>query len=252
MEMLTIENTYNYRPYYRDDSTTNRKYTIKYILKTGATWKNDIDEAIIRISIPENDNSYYFFDKRWGGRFRKFEVNTNSDPTNIYEEKGILFYEWIYHDLEPDFDIELSYEYSDWATYDDNFDNIPISFFVLERFLPKYFELNDKNILTNNASFFENLNDSNFLSEIYLPAIYEYIVNDGKSEITPENKLAVIRFSINCIYALNGYIFNTDMVRDLFNEFSWYEPLTKEPQIIGEELILLDKFKELRAELQNI
>lgn len=250
-EAIIITDIFNYTPLKDESSTMDRSYTINYILKSGATWKDRIGKAVIRIYIPEEPDFCYFFDPQYAGRFRKFQIISDPHPSTILYDDGQTVYEWEFFDLEPDFDIKLAYEYSDRGMYSQGIDFFAISSSGIEAILNDY--MIDKNYESKSTdpAFFTTLNDKVFFRNHYLPAIYDYITLENYSFLNDEKRLLYIRFAINSIYAVNNYKFSTEPMQKLFNNFTWYEAKTANPRIDGYDEELLQRFKELRTQLSD-
>ena len=164
-----------------------------YILVTGALWKGRIDNIDIYVDFPRP--------AAWPNIF--------ASPGNYYYNgEGI---EWHFEDLEPDFNLLVSYvEY------------------------PESFEIKDEYYMPRRANHHDDyIWDDYFYWIDTFP--YEYDMEQLQlHQIRDVEKMRTIvrhmkeagRCIANEIYARNGYIFKEKKWKDLFEEALWYSPDT--------------------------
>jgi hypothetical protein len=247
-ETKDVSNSFKYIPEVWTDSIANRAYTVEYVLETGSLWKDAIGQATIQIAIPSSRESYYFFDRAFNGRFRRFSVEATPLGYDSIVSDGHLEIAWKFNEIEPNFNIKVKYGWQDF--YTQGIDNIAISRFVLVD-LYNSIILGQKVGATDLFKDFYSSLSKSFFSESYVPAIVEHLKELSANAASAEDTNAIVpltRFAINAIYALEGYTFSSREWNGLFKGFAWYRGMTTNPVFDAREQSLLAELKAIRGD----
>ncbi|MEN8118937.1 MAG: hypothetical protein ABFS35_01235 [Bacteroidota bacterium] len=244
-EKKTVINKFKQGFGYGGDNMGRSWEDFTYVLETGAGWKGVIEKAKIQfIMNPETDLSldidtfidinYMFNDNI----FHQTKVMNgwffNPKPTKVDNDKKKIT--WEFHNLEPDFNIELikKIDYEILKSYD---------------FYKHIDSLSSCIILNDTAKFNQYLNYLKGKPEIFkvdkelCERIYTEYGRMFDSEHKLENYMNLknkTRHIINAMAALNGYEFSNGNWLKVFSLFNWYTPKTKNPQYNAEHKMIIN------------
>lgn len=234
-ETITVTNIYNQAPNSFADNIGNSNKHIKYILKTGAAWKSDIDKANLHFYLDVNQFSkknYEYLENidldesSYKGEFLKFYIHSNYKTTTISNKGDYYLCQWNLSNIEPDKDLEVDWGY---RTYNLNTKEL-IS--LIQSVKGKQIA----NDLLQYKVFFEEMQDARVYYD-YIIALSKCKLSSGFSEGNNLDKA----FLINSLYALKGYKFNNTEWTDYFNLFKWYNANNTSPWFSYEEKDIIEK-----------
>lgn len=221
---------------------------ISYILKTGASWKGNIQNATVRFELEPTDLNYYtdtIIAKRYGimptdGYCYTVEINGwnfSPEPTTIDHENSIIT--WELRDFKPDFDIHIRQskscvEMQECFDFVDDFDILAL--YITNNEKDKFEKYIEK--LRKKKYLFKNQKEN--CAKMYIQYAEDIIarVDTVNNQTLLKSK---IRHIVNGLAAIRGYIFKNEQWASMFGLFTWYEPVTGKPHYTAAELEIIDQ-----------
>ena len=225
-ESKIINYTYYQAPM-EDFWNTGMATAYRYILKTGATWKNPIKNAHItmiipyRCELPPFQNKVMHYTPHDGiTYFDSINYKITPEPDIITTNWGKFIIEWNFKNLIPTEDINVVYSCS-------------IGFYLPD--LVTAIDSENLKLFEDDFNTIKDFHDKDrFLSFI---VTLGYAVKEHDSISGATN---LMRFVINGMNALNGYKFKVKFWRDFFTQFKWYKPTVDKVEFTGADKIFVN------------
>lgn len=244
-EKLVINDSYNQKISWSSSPIENIK-TLNYVIKSGATWKNGIENGEFEFYFSkkqkEDDNkdvygiNRYFQEIDEGGYFSlvKNSVYSNIPIQKIEENKEYVILKYHLQNSFPNEDIKITIKNKN-SDYDKLFGNIQ--------------GIGSESFYINNKDFFEEMQ---FIESFksFIVALAELKLSEKEykkdGEYYEYYGNTKIRFIINGMSALDGYKFKNEPWKSFYERFNWYK--NNNNKLTNDERKMLDKIIKIEKE----
>lgn len=228
LQKIIISNQYRQLPDYESYRWAVETNKLKYILKTGSSWKGPIGSVDIKITI--NNNAYYKINEGYGLRLDEIFYGS-LPPAEITKDENNITFKWFYKDLIPTNDIEVFWGSKriwgfDYGNPSGNCTNFNTNILIM---LPQFVknpedetlknQLKDYFVLFNNKKYFYS-----FIFSILPFADLRYLKYPPYNiNLTRNTSTLLLNHEMiyNSVKAIQGYKISNEWT-NLFNNLQWY------------------------------